>query len=76
MIGSLLVLAINVSNETTGCILAVGGGVYINIAAAECWPRAKESHNTIQDKIISLISFILGIIPIGLVLLNHDHCDA
>jgi hypothetical protein len=31
---------------------------------------------TIQDRAIAFLFFALGAIPIGLVLLNHNHCEA
>ena len=74
--GALLVMAIEVSSNITGNILAVGGGVYMYIAGVECLPRVKEAHESLGDKLISLVSFVFGVIPIGLVLLNHGHCDA
>jgi zinc transporter ZupT len=75
MIGALIVLAVDINGMISGCILAVGAGVYINIAATECLPRARETHDCRKDKIMSIISFFVGVVPIGLVLLNHLHCD-
>jgi hypothetical protein len=49
--------------------------VYVYVAAAECLPRAKEAQTTTTDKFISLGCFVVGVIPIGLVLLNHGHCE-
>jgi zinc transporter ZupT len=76
MIGALLILVLDINSNTTGCILAVGGGVYIFVAAGECIPRVLQSHRSLFDKIVSLVSFVVGAVPIGLVLLNHGHCDA
>ena len=75
MIGAVLILSVDISQNATGCILAIGGGVYIYIAVGECLPRAKQAQKTARDKVISVISFIAGAIPIGLVLLNHGHCE-
>jgi zinc transporter ZupT len=77
LLGALIILSFDVTANATGCILAIGSGVYIYIAAAECLPRARKAQETIWDKVISLVtSFIFGVIPIGLVLLNHGHCEA
>jgi zinc transporter ZupT len=74
LIGALLVLTVDINSMISGCILAVSAGVYVNIAATECLPRALETHDCRKDKIMSIISFFVGVVPIGLVLLNHLHC--
>lgn len=77
MLGATLIVAIeDMTNVAIGSILAVSSGVYIYISVAECYPRAKEAQKTVQDKLISLLSFVIGVVPIGLVLLNHGHCEA
>ena len=76
LIGAIVVLSVDVSLMATGCILSAGAGVYIYVAGGECFPRARDSQTTTQDKLISLASFVLGAVPIGLVLLNHFHCEA
>ena len=76
MFGACLILGIeDMTDVAIGCILAVSGGVYIYISVAECYPRAKEAQHTTKDKLVAFISFIFGVVPIGLVLLNHGHCD-
>jgi zinc transporter ZupT len=75
LFGALLILSVDVDSNTTGCLLAVGAGVYLYIAAAECLPRARSAQENTKDKLISLASFVFGVIPIGLVLLNHGHCE-
>jgi zinc transporter ZupT len=75
LLGAVVVLSVEVTSLATGCLLAVGGGVYIYIAGGECLPRARHSHKNTQDKLVSLASFVFGVIPIGLVLLNHGHCE-
>jgi zinc transporter ZupT len=73
-LGAIFVLSMDVSANATGCILAIGAGVYIYVAVGECWPRALQAHKTANDKAVSVVSFVVGAIPIGLVLLNHGHC--
>lgn len=74
MMGGLVVLLVNVNSMVAGCILTIGGGVYVHNAAAECFPIAKASHDCLVDKLVCLFSFFIGAVPIGLVLLNHFHC--
>ena len=74
--GAIIILSFDVTTNATGCILAFGSGVYIYVAATECLPRARKAQETTGDKVISVVSFIFGAIPIGLVLLNHGHCEA
>lgn len=72
--GGIIFLAGNPSDEVTGVILGMAGGVYINIAACETLPRIESIIRTQVDRICALLIFIIGTIPIGLVLLNHHHC--
>ncbi len=74
MLGAILVLSLDLSDLGMGVLLAISGGVYLNIAATECTPRV--SRKTAKDTLIFLGCFILGAVPIGLVLLNHGHCEA
>lgn len=74
MLGAIVVLAADINSLASGCILAVGGGVYINIAAVECLPRANAAQETKKDLLVSFLSFVVGVVPIGLVLLDHEHC--
>jgi zinc transporter ZupT len=77
LFGALLIVGIdNITNVAVGSILGVSGGVYIYIAVAECFPRAKQAQETLKDKLMSLLAFIIGVIPIGLVLISHGHCEA
>jgi zinc transporter ZupT len=76
MIGALMVLAIDMTDTSKGIVLALSAGVYLHIAASECIPRAQGQCKTSKDALVFLLCFILGVIPIGLVLLNHGHCEA
>jgi len=74
ILGAIIVLASNVSNFDQGCLLAFGGGVYLQIAASECMPRVYEYAKSIELKLGSILAFSIGAIAIGLVLLKHEHC--
>jgi len=74
-LGGIVFLAGNPSDETTGVILAIAGGVYFNIAACETIPRIEKAVEGRGDRVWTLFSIILGTVPIGLILLNHKHCE-
>jgi zinc transporter ZupT len=76
MIGALMVLAIDMTDTSKGIVLALSAGVYLHISASECVPRAQGQCKTSKDALVFLLCFILGAVPIGLVLLNHEHCEA
>jgi zinc transporter ZupT len=76
LLGAIIIVAIeDMTDVAIGSILAVSSGVYFYISVAECFPRARAAHKTTHDKAISLVAFVVGVVPIGLVLLNHGHCD-
>ena len=82
----------DLSTTTIGCILASGSGVYIYLAGVECLPRVNDAlvankmidgelvsfnkKEVVQNKLIAILTIVCGAVPIGLVLLNHGHCDA
>lgn len=75
MFGGIIVLAIpHFGNLAIGTILALSGGVYLHVAICECYGRAEKHQTTTVHKLGGLLAFIIGAIPIGLVLLNHEHC--
>lgn len=77
LVGGCFVLGLeNMTNLAIGCILAVGSGVYLYVSVAECYPRAREAQKTLGDKALSLVAFTVGVVPIGVVLLTHGHCEA
>ena len=73
-LGGVVVLATNTSDVATGIILAIAGGVYINIAAVETLPRVDKHIDGKMDRALMLLFFIVGTVPLGLVLLDHEHC--
>lgn len=73
-IGGLTVLAAKPSDEAIGIILAFAGGVYVNIAACESLPRVERFTKDRTDRALTLVSIIVGTVPIGLILLDHKHC--
>ena len=73
-LGGITVLATQPSDEVIGILLAIAGGVYINIAACESMPRIDASSKERNDRALTLLSLIIGTVPIGLILLDHKHC--
>ena len=75
--GALLVLAVDViRGQVTGMILAFGGGVYIQIGGVECMAKMQLKCTSFSLRAMSMGSFIIGAVTIGLVLLDHEHCRA
>jgi zinc transporter ZupT len=75
-LGGIVVLAANVSNFAIGVILSISAGIYICLSAKECMPIVDRLAVTSKDRLIAFVAFAMGAIPIGLVLLNHNHCEA
>ena len=76
VLGGIVVLSMEVSDLSIGVILSIAAGVYINIAASECVPRVSAVVSCATDRIIAVLAFIVGAVPVGLSLLNHEHCEA
>ena len=76
VLGAVIFLLANPSDQATGVMLTIGAGVYVNIAATETIPRLDQISKTRMHRVWTLIGCIIGTIPIGLVLLNHQHCEA
>lgn len=73
--GGILVLAVDVTDMFIGLILAMTSGTYFYIAACECMPRADAVVETWLDRVLTIVVFVVGAIPVGLALINHSHCD-
>merc|ERR1711912_157863 len=75
VLGAVTILAQdNFSNFDQGCLLAFGGGVYLQIGATECMARVHNYAKTIGLRFLALTFFCIGAAAIGLVLLKHEHC--
>ena len=73
MLGGITVMAAQVSDLDTGMLLAYGAGNYIYCATVHMFSQG--SKNILHD-VKRLIAFAVGAIAIGLILLDHEHCDA
>ena len=76
LIGVIVILEQDLSNLDTGMILVYRGGIYLQIAASECMPRIYKAATSVQLRFIGIFAFFLGALAIGLVLLDHKHCEA
>lgn len=73
MLGGITVMAAQVSDLDTGMLLAYGAGNYIYCATVHMFSQG--SKNILHD-VKRLLAFAVGAIAIGLILLDHEHCDA
>jgi zinc transporter ZupT len=74
VLGGIVILAGEPTDEAVGVVLAMAAGVYIYIAACETVPRMETAVKTRGDRVLVVFAIILGTIPLGLVLLDHKHC--
>jgi zinc transporter ZupT len=76
LLGGIVILSTDISNYALGVILSMSAGVYINVAAKECMSTVDPLADTPGRRALAFFAFAMGAIPIGLVLLNHAHCEA
>jgi zinc transporter ZupT len=76
MIGGITVLATPVSDMLIGVVLSLASGTYLYISCVECLPRVADYVETRSQRVLSMVMFIIGVVPISLTLLNHQHCEA
>ena len=75
VLGAIIVLSTEMDNRAIGMILTFGGGIYIQIGLGECMARVYNMATNIKLKALAIAFFCLGALAIGLVLLDHQHCD-
>jgi zinc transporter ZupT len=76
IIGAVVASYVEMSEEAIGGLLAFSGGVYLWAAMCECVaPLVKETKGW-SVILIRISMFVVGAVCIGLVLLNHVHCEA
>ena len=73
MLGGVAVMAAEVSNLDTGMLLAYGAGNYIYCATVHMFSQGSKDFAV---EIKKLLVFIVGAVAIGLILLDHEHCEA
>lgn len=73
ILGGIIVSAQSLDEATIGFLLAFGAGNYIYLGATELFPIIHEFK--LKEKVVGLVLFATGAIAVGLVLLNHEHCE-
>jgi zinc transporter ZupT len=76
VLGVVLVFFINMRNEAVGAILSASAGVYLHICMGECLPRIQAVRQSGYDSLVFFTCFIVGAVPIGLILLNDVTCES
>lgn len=78
LLGVIIVLSVeDISNASLGFLLAVNAGIFTYVGAVEMVPTFLGSKRPMNEILILLALFILGLIVIGLTgLAPHLHCDA
>jgi len=74
LFGTIIVLSSDVSDGDIGLLLAFGGGTYLYIAFVECMPKVMSAKVTVPVRTLAIFVYMIGVIAIGLVLLDHEHC--
>merc|ERR1712032_917446 len=74
VLGVVIINAMDVDDSAVGLLLAFGGGVYVYLAAAECMPKVHQLKLSVKGNLSCLLSFAVGAVLIGLILLDHKHC--
>ena len=74
LLGAIIATAGKPSNETMGLITAFGGGAYIFIAQ-ESMGRVFNMELAGPKALIPFFAFIVGVVAIALVLVDHTHCS-
>jgi len=74
LIGALVVLVATPGDVAVGSIFAIGGGIFIHVAIYEMLGTAERSIEKQHWWLYVFLSFFVGAICIGLVLINHTHC--
>ena len=77
VLGAILLLSVgDIQGETLGYILAFGSGTFLFISMGNLLPPLLHEMNP-KKAAIHYVSFIAGVIVIGLTMLNSEtHCDA
>jgi len=73
--GGLIVTLMDISNGALGLILAFGVGSFLYLGASVSLPAALGIEPTNARTGVVLLAFAVGAVAIGLILLNHNHCE-
>jgi hypothetical protein len=73
MLGGIAIMTAEISNLDTGMLLAYGAGNYLYCATVHMFSQGSKDRFFDAKKILV---FAIGAITIGLILLDHEHCEA
>ena len=76
IIGAVVASYVELTDETVGGLLAFSGGVYLWAAMCECIAPLVQDTKGVSIILLRIFMFVIGVVAIGLVLLNHVHCEA
>jgi zinc transporter ZupT len=77
LLGTITVMSADqLDSRSVGMVLVFGGGIYLQVGLVECMARVHALASSLQLKTASIAFFVVGAIAIGLVLLDHQHCEA
>ena len=75
IIGAVVASYVDMTDETVGGLLAFSGGVYLWAAMCECIAPLVQDTKGMSIILLRIFMFVIGVVAIGLVLLNHVHCE-
>ena len=76
VLGGLMVNHMDIDNGPLGLLLAYGSGTYLYLGASVSLPAALSTGSSNKHTALVVLAFIVGTVAIGLILLDHDHCEA
>jgi len=76
VLGGLVINQTEINNGTLGLLLAFGSGTYLQLGASVSLPAAIDSNSDAHHITAVVVAFILACVAIGLILLDHGHCEA
>ena len=75
MLGGMTVMAADTSDLDVGMLLAYGAGNYLYVSTIHLFNSHLDTLS-LSVQLKQLLAFAIGCIAIGLILLDHQHCDA
>ena len=74
MLGGVTIMASNTSDLAVGMLLAYGAGNYVYLATVHLFEDV--GARDIGKQLMKLLTFCIGVVAIGLILLDHEHCES
>ena len=73
VVGAIFATAMDMGNRDVGMLLCFGGGTYLYLGTVELFDVETKYDN--MTRLIGILMFTIGAVAIGLVLLDHEHCE-